>query len=179
MAHIVVFARVSLAAVTPGALLAGIGERLTLLTYLFCPEKEEHSDVVLARLRVTEDRGSPTGFELWSLRYGRPHNAVMRIQRSAMDTPATPSRLSGKDSVAHTTGVYRRLEPRGGKEVDAVLEAVHDVVIITMTKRAARTMAWPVGVGAAAWLAEHGHGVLFAAGAGWFAPTAREVRLLK
>lgn len=176
MVSIVVFAQVFLAFITPEALLSGIGERLTLLTYLFCPEKEEQPDDVLARLHVRPNAESARGFESWLLQYGRTHNAVMRIERSALDTPATPFRLSGQENVAHTTRVYRRLEPRGGKQVEAVLDNVHDVVFITMTKRAAETMAWPVGVGAAAWLAAQGSGVLFAQGAGWLVPTAKEVR---
>jgi hypothetical protein len=113
MADITVFTRRSLGTVTPDALLGGIGDRLALLTYLFCPDEEEKPDVVLARLRVTPAPGEPSGaWGVWRLRYGRAHNAEIRVERTAREAPATP----------------------------------------------AKTMAWPIGVAAAAWLASRGDG---------------------
>jgi hypothetical protein len=171
---IFVFAPTSLAWVIPEALVAGVGERLALLTYLYCPESEERPDDVCKRLRVTmQGEGA---FDTWLLRYGRVHNAQMRIHRVARESPATPFRRSGAEDVAYMASLRRDLEPRAGTEVRRVLDSAHDVVTIAMTARAAQRMAWPVGVAAAAWLAARGDGLLHAPGSGWLAPTPKEVR---
>ena len=176
---IAVFTRTTLQDVTPEALAAGIGERLAVLTALYCPLDEERPEVVLERMRITPAPGSERGFGRWHVRYGRAHNALIAVARTACESSATAFRWSGAENVAHAVRIYSEVEPRGLREVGAVLEHAHDVASITMTKRAAQRMAWPVGVAAAAWLAARGDGVVFAPGSGWLMPTPTEARPAK
>ncbi len=103
-------------------------------------------------------------------------NAHVSLRRVARESPATEFRQSGEEDVAYMARLYRNIEPRGGSEVQSVLDRARDVVTIAMTARAAKRMAWPVGVSSAAWLAARGEGVLYAPGSGWLAPTPKEVR---
>ena len=58
------FCNESVASVTPKELADGIAERLTLLTYLFCPAEEEEPSDVLARLRI-EDKSTDGTFRVF------------------------------------------------------------------------------------------------------------------
>jgi len=143
---------------------AGIGERLDLLTALYCPDDEESSKEVLARLRI-----ELLEQDVWALRY-RSDDRFIRVER-----------WQGVSAAEEAHELRARVTSLGGADVAtvyALLDAVAEIVAFELKASDANAMGWPVAVAAAAWLAAHGEGLIHAEGEGWMAPTRKEIRFV-
>ena len=161
------FCRKTVGATRPEELTAGIGQRLSLLTALYCPDKEESPKTVLARLTVAPLRGE-SGFQAWVLRWQPEPNPFIRVER-----------WTGDRAQSEIAEIRARFSGRSGGEVEtvrAVLDAAIETVGFELRQGDLDTMGWPVAVAAAAFVAERGDGLIHADTDGWSKPTAREVK---
>lgn len=145
-------------------LTAGIGERLDLLTALYCPDEEEPAQIVLARLLV-----EPLDQEAWALYY-RSENSFIRVERWR-DTAARKEAIE----------LWERVNSRKHVSVQPVislLESVTEIVGFELRFSDTESMGWPISVAAAAWLAAAGQGLIYAEGQGWLRPTLREIKIV-
>src|SRR5262245_5942992 len=71
----------SVASITPRQLREGIGKRLHLLTYLFCPPNEEDPDSVLRRLRIENSGTANAEFQTYLMYYQEDSPLFIRIDR--------------------------------------------------------------------------------------------------
>lgn len=146
---------------TADELLAGIGERLTLLTCLYCPPDEEPVGDVLARLSL--DLLAPG---VWALRY-RPCDPFIRVE--LWHGPAARAEASElRDSISSLAGP--------AVKVRALLDVVTEAFGFELKSSHAEGMGWPIAIAAAAWLAKRGDGLIYAESEGWMAPTPSEIR---
>lgn len=129
---------------TPESLRSGIAKRLTLLTYLFCPEEEEDPEVVLGRLKIKEV-SEPSGNLMWLLYY-RPNTEVfIRLER-------------WQDSEwvrGEAEELEEFLENHHGDELDQVRALLCDAkesFALELKARELNSMGWPLAIAAAAYL---------------------------
>src|SRR5262249_51802887 len=139
----------SVATVTPKEMAAGIAERLTMLTYLFCPDKEEEPSEVLARLKI-EDRSTDGTFQAFLMHYRQDSPVFIRIDRMPnrggiveLDQEVLAHR-SG-DSIARVRGMLANVK----EDVMFCLKA-HDV----------EAMGFPLSIAAAAYLVQKAGGLI-------------------
>jgi hypothetical protein len=140
----------------------GIGERLTLLTALYCPDEEEPASEVLKRLQV-----ETVGPNIWALRYRNDHRFI-RVER-------------WRNGVAQKEGdeLRERLndsQSPAAAAVHALLDDVAEISGFELKASDANGMGWPIAISAAAWVTARGDGLVQAEGEGWMAPTAKEIR---
>jgi hypothetical protein len=162
-----VFCRNSVAQTRPEDLTAGIGQRLRLLTFLYCPDKEEPPEAVLSRLTVTT-LSTDSDFRVWALRWRPEPNPFIRVER-----------WTGERAESEIGECRARLAGHPGADVAAVraaLDATVETVGFELKQSDLNTMGRPVAVAAAAWLAERADGLIHAESEGWLKPTPREVK---
>ena len=152
------------ASFTAAEMVAGIGERLDLLTALYCPDDEEPAETVLARLSV-----DPLGPEIWVLR-DTDQKHFIRIERWRAGAAHAEAREL-RERLSVSSGA-------GRATVAALLDNVSETVGFELKPTDADGMGWPLAIAAAAWLATQGDGLIHAEGDGWLEPTRKEVRPL-
>jgi hypothetical protein len=140
----------------------GIGERLRLLTALYCPDDEEPAGEVLKFLQV-----DTVGPGIWGLQY-RDNHRFIRVERwrngaAQKEAGELRERLNDSQSPAAAT-------------VRALLDDVAEISGFELKASDADGMGWPIAISAAAWIAARGDGLVQAEGEGWMAPTAKEIR---
>jgi hypothetical protein len=162
------FCNESVASVTPEELAAGIGERLELLTSLFCPEDEEDPAKVLARLKIENVSGDAT-FRVFQMRYRADSPAFIRIGRTADVRGVVEEVEQAVLSRRPATQVdeVRRLLAAASEDVSFCLKA-HDV----------EAMGYPLSIAAASYLVEKAGGLIQSGTYSWMVPSGKEVRLL-
>ena len=161
-----VFCRSTVGQTRPDELAAGIGQRLKLLTFLYCPDKEEAPEAVLSRLAVTP-LGSNGDFRAWALRWRPEPDPFIRVNRWAGEKAA--------GEIAERRERLARQPVAEVAVVRAVLDAAIETVGFELKQSDLDTMGWPIAVAAAAWLAERGDGLIHADTEGWLKPTRGEV----
>jgi hypothetical protein len=157
----------SVATVTPKELAGGIAERLTLLTYLFCPAEEEEPRDVLARLRI-EDKSTDGTFQVFLMHYRQDAPVFIRIDRSAdrggieeLDQEVLSHRT--EPEVARVRGMLAKVK----EDVSFCLKA-HDV----------EAMGFPLSIAAAAYLVQKAGGLIQSGSYSWMVPSGREVQTI-
>ena len=146
---------------------SAIARRLERLTHLFCPEEEEDPRDVLARLRVETYHGS--------------RGLVLDVYYRADPTCISCDSYHDDDATEEVEELLERIEEQDGdaaNRVRAVLARTVQTVGFELKASDARSMGWPVGIAAAAWIAEEGGGLIQADGQGWLAPSGDEVEFL-
>lgn len=158
--------RSSVAGTTPDELLRGIGKRLMLLTYSY---GEDDYEETLARLRVESDAGG-AGFDVFRIYYRPEDTRFLRVERWSR-----PKILDEVDELAAALG------QRDGRNVAVVRDLLANAVEIVgfeLKLSDANGMGWPVGMAAAAYIAEKGAGAIYAEGEGWLEPVEGETGIL-
>ena len=157
----------SVASVTPNELASGIAERLSLLTYLFCPAEEEEPSEVLTRLKI-EDKSTNGSFQVFLMHYRQDSPVFVRIDR-------TPDRggieeldqevLANRDgpSIARVRGMLAKVK----EDVSFCLKA-HDV----------EAMGFPLSIAAAAYLVQKAGGLIQSGTYSWMVARGREVEII-
>lgn len=162
--------RIPIPELTRESLHSGIAKRLTLLTYLFCPEEEEDPDVLLGRLQI-EDVSEPSGNLVWLLHYRPDLEEFLRLERWQDPEMVRVEAEELAEFLEDHTG-------EGLDEVRALLGAATESFALELKARDLSSMGWPLAIAAAAFLAETGQGLLQADGSGWMRPTNKEVAWL-
>jgi hypothetical protein len=157
----------SVASVTPKELASGIAERLSSLTYLFCPTEEEEPGDVLARLRI-EDKSTDGTFQVFLMQYREDSPVFIRIDRTAdlggieeLDQEILAHRA--EPSVARIRGMLGKVK----EDVSFCLKA-HDV----------ESMGFPLSIAAAAYLVQKAGGLIQSGSYSWMVPSGREVDII-
>lgn len=158
----------SVVSVTPNELVSGIAERLSLLTYLFCPAEAEEPADVLARLRI-EDKSTDGTFQVFLMHYRKDLPVFIRIDRTAdrggieeLDREVLAHR--SEPSVARIRGMLRNVK----EDVSFCLKA-HDV----------ESMGFPLSIAAAAYLVQKAGGFIQSGSYSWMVPLGREVEIIE
>lgn len=160
------FCNESVASVTPKELADGIAERLTLLTYLFCPaEKEEPSDV-LARLRI-EDKSTDGTFRVFLMHYRADSPVFIRIDRSDR----------GANDELDQEVLSQRKEPAVAK-VRQMLDKATEDVSFCLKAHDIEAMGFPLSIAAAAYLVQRAGGLIQSGSYSWMVPSGREVEVI-
>jgi hypothetical protein len=167
--NIVVFVRTPLGELDPALVAKGLHERLTLLTYLFCPEHEEPPNDVLKRTRI-ESLGDDSLTIRWRPARSRFPLRVdlvkgRRLRSRTIDRLAALQR--GVDSGDYSDAQTRRVR-------NALAQAA-ECVGFFLSPVDRRGMGWPVAIAAAAKLAYVGDGVIGTNDSGWMVPDGNEV----
>lgn len=148
-----------------GIVRQGIEERLTLLTYLFCPEDEEEPADVLARLRI--ETAGPNQLHIY---YRKEPDRFIPVSRWYADAAA--------GEVSEALERLDRYPDPGVARVRQLLSATIETVGFELKASDADGMGWPLAVAAAAKVAELGGGVISADYSGWMVPKGKEVEIL-
>jgi hypothetical protein len=167
--HIVVFVRTHLGKLDPALVAKGVHERLTLLTYLFCPEQEEPPDKVLKRTRIES-----SGDDSLTIRW-RPARSRFPLRVDLVKGPRFRSR-----TINTLAALQRGVECGDYSDAQAgpvrnVLAQAIECVGFFLSPVDRRGMGWPVAIAAAAKLAEVGNAVIGTNGSGWMVPHGNEV----
>ena len=157
----------SVASVTPQELAAGIAERLTLLTYLFCPEKEEDPSEVLARLTI-DDLSQDNGFGVFVMHYRHDSPAAIRINRTA-DRGGIEELV--QEVLAEQTDTK-------SAEVRRMLAGVTENVSFCLKADDVEAMGFPLAIAAAAYLVQKAGGLIQSGSYSWMVPSGREVEII-
>jgi hypothetical protein len=157
----------SVASVTPAELTAGIAERLALLTYLFCPEKEEEPSEVLARLKI-EDKSTDGTFRVFLMHYRTDSPVFIRIDRTddprgEIEEVQEVLSLRSEPELA----LIREMLARAKEGVSFCLKA-HDV----------EAMGFPLSIAAASYFVQKAGGLIQSGSYSWMVPSGKEVRIL-
>jgi hypothetical protein len=146
----------------------GIAERLTLLTYLFCPDEEDEPADVLARLRI-EDRSTDGTFQVFLMHYRADSPLFIRIDRST-----DRGGIEELDEEVLST----RTEPEVAR-VRAMLTEAKEDVSFCLKADDIEAMGFPLSIAAAAYLVEKaGGGVIQSGSYSWMVPSGREVEFI-
>ncbi len=160
------FCNDSVAAVTPQELAAGIAERLSLLTFLFCPAEEEEPSEVLERLKI-EDRSEDQAFCVFLMHYRRDAAGFIRIERN--DRAA----IEELDQQV----LARRPEPAVARVRKLLADAKEDVSF-GLKAHDVEAMGFPLAIAAAAFLVARAGGVIQSGSYSWMIPRGREVEFI-
>jgi hypothetical protein len=162
------YCNASVAAVTAKELTDGIAERLSLLTYLFCPDEEEEPADVLARLKI-EDRSTNGEFQVFLMHFRADSPLFIRIDRS-------PNR-GGIEELAREI-LSARTEPELVRVRSMLSEAKEDVSFC-LKAQDVEAMGFPLSIAAAAYLVHRaGGGVIQSGSYSWMVPKGREVDII-
>jgi hypothetical protein len=154
--------------VTPKELASGIAERLSLLTYLFCPAEEEEPSDVLARLKI-EDKSTDGTFQVFLMHYRRDSPVFIRIDR-------TPHR-GGIEELDQEVLAHRR-----GPSIERVrgmLAKVKEDVSFCLKAHDVEAMGFPLSIAAAAYLVQKAGGLIQSGTYSWMVPSGREVEIIE
>ena len=145
---------------------AGIGKRLPAIASTWLPEDEYDPAPVAARLSVKNmaTSGFATGELHW--RAAGDKGPPIRIARNA-DLSDLQMEKEELRRIATSDPVKQAIQ--------RATEVISFDIQLSDTKQ---SMAWPVAMSAAAWLADAGKGVLYAKGDGWFEPSATDIKQL-
>ena len=143
---------------------AGIASRLTLLTYLLCPDEEEEPENVLARLRVHQISEDTLNI------FYRVDEHFIRVDRWA-------GGQAEREVQEFLAEILRPTDP-GVDTVKEILSKCVETVAFELKLSDARGMGWPLAVGGAAHLAQTGNGIIYADDVGWMVPSGKEVKIL-
>jgi hypothetical protein len=160
---VLVFSPKKIERLNPAVIRTGIEQRLSLLTYLFCPDDEEEPNVVLQRLRIEVVSENELKIR-WRPRMRYP-TRMFRFGDELHDQIET--KASGINS-------YSKLQKRRAQQI--LGSTVDGVGFLQAYDRG--NMGWPVVIAAAAALVEQVGGVIVTNGFGWFLPYGNEVRVL-
>ena len=158
--------------VSPEDLRAGVAAWLPRTAALY---GEDDAEATVARLRVEqvapEGPAGEGGFEVFRLRYAEEGDLFLRIERWA-------ERARVAEEVGHLRDDLEGCEEDELGTVLACLDAAVEFVAIELQMSDTEGIGWPVGVAAAAFLAERGAGLIQAENEGWMAPRGRGVEHL-
>lgn len=141
---------------------SGISQRLSLLTYLFCPDEEEEPEDVLARLRIeVEDSDN------LNIYYRADADRFIPVERFSGDNAA--------EEVAEALEAIEQNQDAGAARVREVLARTVETIGFELKYSDVEGMGVPVTVAAAAKLAELVGGMINADGYGWMVPSGNEV----
>ena len=154
----------SVASVTPAELAEGIGARLSLLTYLFCPAEEEEPDDVLARLKI-EDQSTDGTFRVFLMRYRADSPTFIRIER----TDRAGLEELDREVLSH------RPEPAVARVRAMLADATEDVTFC-LKAHDVDAMGFPLAIAAAAFLTQKAGGLIQSGSYSWMIPHGREVQ---
>ncbi len=143
------------------AVQAGIEQRLSLLTYLFCPEQEKEPNAVLERLRIETSDDGELVFR-WRPRMRYPIRAY-HFGKELPDQIRIRQEYSGN-------------RPPKQQQLEAELFAAAADGVGFLYGYERDNMGWPLVIAAAAKLAEQSNGAIATTGHGWFVPDGNEVR---
>jgi hypothetical protein len=161
--------RKSVASVTPKDLLAGISERLLLLTYLYGEDEEDYEEV-MSRLQV-ENATSTAVFDIYRLHYRESRRSFIRVARWSKPEKVASEIEELRESIAECQ------EPQA-EIVRLLLAESIETVGFELKPTDADGMGWPLTIAAAAYLADKGAGGIYVDGEGWLEPTQTEIRVL-
>jgi hypothetical protein len=159
------FSTVSFGDLNAAALRDGIAKRLTLLTYLFCPDDEEDPDAVMARLRI-----EPVDANAFRLFCSQDASKFVHTARWKGDR----AREEANEELERVT----RYPDPGVETVRRVLTDCAETIGFQLTFSDRDNMTWPVGIAAAAHYAELVGGVINADDEGWMVPSGKEVSVI-
>ncbi len=162
-----VFCQQRLGKIEPEAMLEGIGKRLELLTYLYCPDDEEEPEVVLKRIKIRSDPKVP---RVLYLHARKEPEKFIRIDYGPVS--------AGYEVVQEKLERLARLPDQANPDLQRVqefLKATQEAVGFQLLFSDMDTMGWPVAVAAAAWIAERGNGIMRSDSGEWMLPSEREV----
>ena len=142
----------------------GIAERLTLLTYLFCPEDEEDPKDVLNRLQIEPIRDDRS----FLLKY-RLDDLFIRLDIGGGDIEEERQELESN---------LEGLAGHGVRVVKEALSATREIAAFALKAHDLDSMGWPLTIAAAAYLADKGGGLIQADGRGWMRPTEKEIEFV-
>jgi len=162
------FCNESVASVTTQELTSGIAERLKSLTYLFCPDKEENPDVVLARLKI-EDRSTDGTFRVFLIYYRSDSPLFIRVDRID-DARGSIEEFDG-DVLAH------RSEPAIAR-IRQMLKVAKEQVSFCLKADDVDSMGFPLSIAAASYLVKRVGGVIQSGNYSWMVPSGKEVDIL-
>ena len=137
---------------SPDRIRAGIEDRLALLTYLFCPDKEENPVAVIARLRVEAGPGNEVRIR-WRPRMRFP----IRVYRFGPELP---------DQLASVAADY-------DEQRQYLAAATDGAGLFQGYER--NDMGWPTALAVAAVLAEARGGIIATSTSGWFRVQGRNL----
>ena len=157
----------SLVGVAPAMLRAGLGKSLPLISSMWLADDGERAEEVAERVEVV-DLLRNGQFGMWEIRWRRPGDKGPSIK------------LTRTADLADIGMEKRELMQVAEKEraVKALKAAVEIVSFDIQNSDGVESMAWPVALSAAAWLATTGRGILHAKGEGWFQPAGNDLRRL-
>lgn len=160
------FCNESVASVTPKELADGIAERLTLLTYLFCPAEEEEPSDVLARLRI-EDKSTNGTFRVFLMHYREGSPVFIRIDRTDRGGIDELEQEVLSERTEPAVAEVRKMLAKATEDVSFCLKA-HDV----------EAMGFPLSIAAAAYLVQKAGGLIQSGSYSWMVPKGREVEVI-
>ncbi len=145
----------------------GIAYRLKLLTYLFCPEKEESPDAVLARLKISDSSGNGT-IDRLALHYRTDSDAAITVNRDL--TLGTVHELLERPFLTGDDANARRLRQMLGK--------ITEDVSFCLKADDVEAMGFPLAIAAAAFLVEQCGGVILSGSYSCMVPQGRQVEII-
>jgi hypothetical protein len=156
----------SVASVTPEELAGGIAERLTMLTYLFCPAEEEEPQEVLARLKI-KNASTDGAFQAFQMHYRKDTPVFISIDRTA-----------NRGGIAELEQeLSHRTEPEVAK-VRGMLANVKEDVSFCLKAHDVEAMGFPLSIAAAAYLVQKAGGLIQSGTYAWMVPSGREVKTI-
>jgi hypothetical protein len=157
----------SVASVTSKELASGIAERLSLLTYLFCPAEEEEPSEVLARPKI-EDKSTDGTFQVFLMHYRQDSPGFIRIDRTA-----DRGGIEELDQELLAHGGHPSMT-----RVRGMLAKVKEDVSFCLKAPDVEAMGFPLSIAAAAYLVQKAGGLIQSGTYSWMVPSGREVEII-
>jgi hypothetical protein len=161
------FCHQTVASVSTQELASGIAESLSLITYKFCPEKEEDPEEVLARLKI-EDMSGRGSFEVFRLHYRADSPLFIRMDRH--------SNRASIEEMDHEL-LAKRPEHEMAPVRDLLAKATEDVSF-SLSLEDVRGMGFPLAIAAARHLVNKAGGLILSGRYSWMVPKGKEVKIL-